>query len=98
MLAHLQDLKAEMNKLRDGERAKLTKMTVESNTAIKTMKSKVEKVCLVKINVESNQKFCHFIIFYIAEMFLYPFFVFISAFCFDLVIKVNLKLQCKLRM
>lgn len=52
MLAHLQDLKAEMNKLRDGERAKLTKMTVESNTAIKTMKSKVEKVCLVKINVE----------------------------------------------
>lgn len=44
MLAHLQDLKAEMNKLRDGERAKLTKMTVESNTAIKTMKSKVEKV------------------------------------------------------
>lgn len=76
MLAHLQDLKAEMNKLRDGERAKLTKMTVESNTAIKTMKSKVEKVCLVKINVESNQKFCHFIIFYIAEI------VFISFFCF----------------
>lgn len=76
MLAHLQDLKAEMNKLRDGERAKLTKMTVESNTAIKTMKSKVEKVCLVKINVESNQKFCYFIIFYIAEI------VFISIFCF----------------
>lgn len=76
MLAHLQDLKAEMNKLRDGERAKLTKMTVESNTAIKTMKSKVEKVCLVKINVESNQKLCHFIIFYIAEI------VFISFFCF----------------
>lgn len=76
MLAHLQDLKAEMNKLRDGERAKLTKMTVESNTAIKTMKSKVEKVCLVKFNVESNQKFCHFIIFYIAEI------VFISFFCF----------------
>lgn len=76
MLAHLQDLKAEMNKLRDGERAKLTKMTVESNTAIKTMKSKVEKVCLVKINVQSNQTFCHFIIFYIAEI------VFISFFCF----------------
>lgn len=76
MLAHLQDLKAEMNKLRDGERAKLTKMTVESNTAIKTMKSKVEKVCLVKINVESNQKFYHFIIFYIAKI------VFISFFCF----------------
>lgn len=78
MLAHLQDLKAEMNKLRDGERAKLTKMTVESNTAIKTMKSKVEKVCLVKINVESNQKFCHFIIFYIAEIV----FISISFFCF----------------
>lgn len=57
MLAHLQDLKAEMNKLREGERAKLTKMTVESNTAIKTMKSKVEKVSLVIINVESDQKF-----------------------------------------
>lgn len=57
MLAHLQDLKAEMNKLREGERAKLTKMTVESNTAIKTMKSKVEKVSLVIITVESDQKF-----------------------------------------
>lgn len=57
MLAHLQDLKAEMNKLREGERAKLTKMTIESNTAIKTMKSKVEKVSLVIINVESDQKF-----------------------------------------
>lgn len=57
MLAHLQDLKAEMNKLREGERAKLTKMTVESNTAIKTMKSKVEKVSLIIINVESDQKF-----------------------------------------
>lgn len=57
MLAHLQDLKTEMNKLREGERAKLTKMTVESNTAIKTMKSKVEKVSLVIINVESDQKF-----------------------------------------
>lgn len=57
MLAHLQDLKAEMNKLREGERAKLTKMTVESNTAIKTMKSKVEKVSLVIINVESDQTF-----------------------------------------
>lgn len=76
MLAHLQDLKAEMNKLRDGERAKLTKMTVESNTAIKTMISKVEKVCLVKINVESNQKFVILSFFYIAEI------VFISFFCF----------------
>lgn len=76
MLAHLQDLKAEMNKLRDGERAKLTKMTVESNTAIKTMKSKVEKVCLVKINVESNQKFVISSFFILAEI------VFISFFCF----------------
>lgn len=76
MLAHLQDLKAEMNKLRDGERAKLTKMTVESNTAIKTMKAKVEKVCLVKINVESNQKFVISSFFILAEI------VFISFFCF----------------
>lgn len=44
MLSHLQDLKAEMNKLRDGERAKLTKMTIESNGAIKALKSKVQKV------------------------------------------------------
>jgi hypothetical protein len=44
MVFHLQDLKAEMNKLRDGERAKLTKMTIESNGAIKALKSKVEKV------------------------------------------------------
>lgn len=83
MLAHLQDLKAEMNKLRDGERAKLTKMTVESNTAIKTMKSKVEKVCLVKINVESNQKFVisSFLYsrncFYILFLFLYLLFALI---------------------
>lgn len=78
MLAHLQDLKAEMNKLREGERAKLTKMTVESNAAIKTMKSKVEKVSLVMINVESDQKFViliyHFLYsrncFYIPILFL----------------------------
>lgn len=80
MLAHLQDLKAEMNKLRDGERAKLTKMTVESNTAIKTMKSKVEKVCLVKINVESNQKFVISSFFIWQKLFLYPFFCFYICF------------------
>lgn len=43
-----------MNKFRDGERVKFIKMIVESNIVIKIMKFKVEKVCLVKINVESN--------------------------------------------
>lgn len=54
MLVYFQDLKVEMNKLRDGERVKFIKMIVESNIVIKIMKFKVEKVCLVKINVESN--------------------------------------------
>ena len=45
MLAHFQDLKAQMNKLRDAERDKLTKLTLESNAAIKELKRQKEKVC-----------------------------------------------------
>lgn len=44
MLAHFQDLKAQMNKLRDAERDKLTKLTLESNAAIKELKRQQEKV------------------------------------------------------
>ncbi|XP_046351485.2 dynein regulatory complex subunit 2-like [Haliotis rufescens] len=43
MLAHFQDLKAQMNKLRDAERDKLTKLTLESNAAIKEIKRQKEK-------------------------------------------------------
>lgn len=45
MLAHFQDLKAQMNKLRERERDKLTKMTLESNSAMKELKRQNEKVC-----------------------------------------------------
>ena len=44
MLAHFQELKAQMNKLRDRERDKLTKLTLESNASIKELKRQVEKV------------------------------------------------------
>lgn len=43
MLAHFQELKGQMNKLRDLEREKLTKLTLESNSAIKELKRKSEK-------------------------------------------------------
>ncbi|XP_050399667.1 dynein regulatory complex subunit 2 [Patella vulgata] len=43
MLSHFQDLKAQMNKLRDAEREKLTKLTLESNAAIKELKRQSEK-------------------------------------------------------
>ena len=44
MLAHFQELKAQMNKVRDVEREKLTKVTLESNAAIKEIKRQKEKV------------------------------------------------------
>ena len=44
MLVHFQELKAQMNKMRDGEREKLTKLTLESNNAIKSLKRRIEKV------------------------------------------------------
>lgn len=47
MLAHFQDLKAQMNKLRERERDKLTKMTLESNAAIKELKRQKEKVTII---------------------------------------------------
>ena len=46
MLAHFQDLKAQMNKVRDAERDKLTKVTLESNAAIKELKRQNGKVKL----------------------------------------------------
>lgn len=50
MLAHFQHLKSQMNKLRDGERDKLTKLTLESNSAIKELKRNIEKLqCIMKL-------------------------------------------------
>ncbi|XP_074641564.1 dynein regulatory complex subunit 2-like [Tubulanus polymorphus] len=43
MVAHFQELKGQMNKLRDGERERLTKLTLESNSAIKELKRVSEK-------------------------------------------------------
>lgn len=43
MLAHFQELKAQMNKVRDVEREKLTKVTLESNAAIKEIKRQKDK-------------------------------------------------------
>ncbi|XP_071166251.1 dynein regulatory complex subunit 2-like [Mytilus edulis] len=47
MLAHFQDLKAQMNRLRERERDKLTKMTLESNGAMKELKRQNEKVTVI---------------------------------------------------
>ncbi len=44
MLAHFQELKGQMNKLREEERGRLTKLTLESNGAIKELKRKSDKV------------------------------------------------------
>lgn len=50
MLAHFQHLKSQMNKLRDGERDKLTKLTLESNSGIKELKRNIEKLqCIMKL-------------------------------------------------
>lgn len=44
MLKHFQELKAQMNKVREAERDKLTKVTLESNSAIKEVKRQHDKV------------------------------------------------------
>ena len=44
MLAHFQELKAQMNGMREGERDKLTKLTLESNASIKEVQRQQEKV------------------------------------------------------
>ncbi|KAJ8312698.1 hypothetical protein KUTeg_010071 [Tegillarca granosa] len=56
MLAHFQDLKAQMNKLRDAERDKLTKLTLESNAAIKELKRQQEKVETILKLAEMSRK------------------------------------------
>lgn len=43
MLAHFQDLKGQMNKLRASEHERLTKLTLQSNAALKELKRKSEK-------------------------------------------------------
>ena len=44
MLQHFQLLKGEMNRLREIERSRLTKLTLESSAAIKEIKRKSVKV------------------------------------------------------
>lgn len=56
MLAHFQDLKAQMNKLRERERDKLTKMTLESNAAIKELKRQKEKITVIMKLAEMCRK------------------------------------------
>lgn len=46
MIAHFQELKGQMNKLREAEHDRLTKLTLESNASIKELKRKVDKVNL----------------------------------------------------
>ncbi|KAL5016348.1 hypothetical protein ScPMuIL_005937 [Solemya velum] len=56
MLAHFQDLKAQMNRMRDLERDKLTKLTLESNAAIKELMRQKEKVQLILKTAEMCRK------------------------------------------
>ena len=44
MISHFQSLKGEMNKLRENERIKLTKLTLQSNKAIKDLNIQFERV------------------------------------------------------
>lgn len=44
MNSHFHDLKAQMKAMQDSMRKKLTKLTVETNHCIETLKSKEEKV------------------------------------------------------
>ena len=46
MASHFHELKGQMNQLREKERAGLTKLTLDSNAAIKKLKQKSEKVCI----------------------------------------------------
>ncbi|XP_048752355.1 dynein regulatory complex subunit 2-like [Ostrea edulis] len=57
MLAHFQHLKSQMNKMRDGERDKLTKLTLESNSAIKEIKRRIEKLQSIMKVGEMCRKF-----------------------------------------
>ena len=65
MLAHFQELKAQMNKVRECERDKLTKVTLESNAAIKEVKRQKDKVrndvlchCLIReLNMPGNLQY-----------------------------------------
>jgi hypothetical protein len=60
MLAHFQHLKSQMNKMRDGERDKLTKLTLESNSAIKEIKRRIEKVSIHLIFHDQMKSRVHF--------------------------------------
>ena len=67
MLKHFQELKAQMNKVREAERDKLTKVTLESNSAIKEVKRQNDKVSAKRIlflmNMVNISNFCDKFIF-----------------------------------
>ena len=44
MIAHFQGLKGEMNRLREIQRAQLTKLTLETNASVKEIQRKCRKV------------------------------------------------------
>lgn len=46
MSGHFHELKGQMNHMREGERARLTKLTLESNQTLKALKKCAEKVCV----------------------------------------------------
>lgn len=46
MIGHFYEMKSAMNQLRHHKREKLTKLTIESNAAIKVIKEQKEKVSL----------------------------------------------------
>ena len=57
MLAHFQELKGQMNKLREAARAELMALTLQSNAAVKELKRvtdkvRIQSICNVKINVK----------------------------------------------
>ena len=62
MVAHFQELKGQMNKLRENERDRLTKLTLESNGAIKELKRNTEKVPIMWKMFNPFKSFMHVVI------------------------------------
>ena len=59
MQAHFQELKGQMNKLREDERERLTKLTLDSNNTLKELKGRSDKAseCITYYASVSGQYF-----------------------------------------